>query len=90
MMAMAEAGHANTNGCRLGDLSLSGAVHNERCWDGDGEGDYRPRGTFRLLLDKLLRTTREVQPLLLAEKLEKVLLLRWSRECEGGVSSAED
>ena len=45
-MSMAEAGFANTAAGTLGTIGLERIAHTERCYEPDGEGDYRVAGTM--------------------------------------------
>ena len=53
LMAMAEAGYANTLGASLSTLSWSEMCAMEEYWDGEGEQDSRLEGTFKLLIDHM-------------------------------------
>jgi lysine-specific histone demethylase 1B len=54
MLALAEAGYANTCGGPMHDISLRFQCANERVWDqNDGDGDFRIEGSFSQLVDAL-------------------------------------
>ena len=55
MLALADAGYANTCGGPMHDISLRFQCANERVWESDdGDGDYRIVGSFSQLIDALV------------------------------------